>query len=233
MSFIYLNLCLYICLYIYLFSNAKLLPKFNYFIKKKNTYNQLINLINDNEERPIILNGNKTLFKKDFIKIFSEVNNLTFREYTFNRFILDLPHKKYRGNVIYISDFFLENGRVLNSYEEVVLSNIVQTKNLIILETENIENMLNKYKIIKLMKKIDFPTINKKDIQDYIYDTIEFYKYNEELYLLNWLYYDIDKLDIEHINILLFQLNMINSRNNMFNKMHNNINDIINSLISY
>ena len=152
-----------------------LLPKYKNFMKRKHEYKQLMNLINSNEKRPILLNGHKTCFKKEFCKIFSEVNNITFREYNFNQFIIDLPHKKYRNNIIYVSDFYIDNGRLFNKYEEYIVLNLVYHTNLIIFESEiiNIEKNLNTNLLFSNIKKIEFPKITKNDIEnDYIYYAI-------------------------------------------------------------
>ena len=214
----------------YFLCNSMLLPKYKNFMKRKHEYKQLMNLINSNEKRPILLNGHKTCFKKEFCKIFSEVNNITFREYNFNQFIIDLPHKKYRNNIIYVSDFYVNNGRLFNKYEEYIVSNLVQHTNLIIFESEiiNIEKNLNANLLFSNIKKIEFPEITTKDIEnDYIYYAISFYKYNPSMNLLSWRSYDIDKLDIEKINLLLFTLNDMFNQHYTLRKIHNNVNNII------
>ena len=195
-------------------------------MNRKYEYKQLMDLINSNEKRPILLNGHKTCFKKDFCKIFCEVNNITFREYTFDTFIFELPYKKYQNNIIYVSDFYIDNGRIFNQYEEYILSNLVQTNNLIIFESEIIETNEK----FQNMKKIDFAQITKEDIEKYIYYAISFYKYHSSMNLLNWRSYDIDKLDIEKINLLLFTLNDMFTQYYTLRKIHNNVNNIIESI---
>lgn len=246
-------LYIFIFAIIYILSNSLMLPKYNNFMKRKNEYKQLMNLINNNEKRPILLNGHKTYFKKDFCEIFCQINNITFKEYNFDKFILELPYKKYKNNIIYVSEFFIDNGRVFNQYEEYILSNLIQTNNLIIFESEimndkqklndnknvylfmHSEKNLNKYVNLPLffknMKKIEFPEITKNDIEDYIYYTISYYNYDTFMRLLNWRAYNIDKLDIEKINILLFTLNDMFKQYYSLKKIHNNINNIIESII--
>ena len=124
-----------------------MLPKYKNFMKRKHEYKQLMDLINNNEKRPILLNGHKTHFKKNFCEIFCEVNNITFREYNFDKFILELPYKKYKNNIIYVSDFLIDNGRVFNDYEKYILKNLVQTKNLIIFESEIKDKNQNEMKV--------------------------------------------------------------------------------------
>jgi len=217
----------------YFLCNSMILPKYKNFMNRKHEYNKLMNLINSNEKRPILINGKKTCFKKDFCKTFCEINNITFREYQFDQFILELPYKKYKNYIIYVSNFFIDYGRVFNEYEKYILSNLIQTNNLIIFESENIniDEYVSDSLFLKNMKKIEFPEITKKYIEDYIYYVISFHKYNYSMNLLNWRSYDIDNLDIEKINLLLFTLNDMFNQYYSLRKIHNNVNNIIESIV--
>ena len=79
---------------------------------------------------------------------------------------------------------------------------------------------------------IKFPHIEKKDIIKYIFDIILEYNYKDDLLLLNWIKYDIELLNIEKINMLLFELNdmMIND-NVQINDIHKYINFFIDGLL--
>jgi hypothetical protein len=201
------------------------------FLQKKNVYKQLMNYIFNDVEVPIILNGNKTHFKKDFCKIFCEINNITFNDYYFNDFILKKPFNHKIPSMIYVNDFLVDSGRYLNEYEKYVLLNINQKKHLIILESTNIDKIMFKSEsLINRFKKIYFPDINKEYIQNYIYYCINFNKYSHELYLLNWLSYDIDKLNIEKIDILLNILNNLFLEKKDFSIVHTYVNTIIDSI---
>lgn len=193
----------------YLINSFSINPRKNFF-KKYLINNELNPLINKDNTKSIILNGDQTSFKKDYCKIICDFNNLNFKEFTFNHFIEGLPYNLYNNTLLYINDFLINNGRILNSYEESILLNIPKTSNLIILEAENIE--IIPYKDIHLINKfkvLHFPKISKKEIINYIYDNIIDNNYSESIYFLNWARYkDIEKLSLEKINQLLFDLNL-------------------------
>ena len=159
-------------------------------------------------------------------------NDIQFREYTFKRFIQKVPHLKYENTLIYVKDFLIGNGRVFNTYEENLLLYLKKTTNLIIFESENIKDIpIKNTKIINNFKILNFPILYKLDIIHYIYDVIFLHKYNDDLFLLNWNIYNVEKLNFEKINILLFELNDMLENNIEFNKIHNRVNNMIESLI--
>ena len=81
-----------------------------------------------------------------------------------------------------------------------------------------------------MSKSFCFPEINKKEFVQYIYDLITINKYDNDLYNLNWMNYDIEKLDFEKINILLYELDNFKKKKVDLKYLHNNINNIIYSL---
>ena len=229
--FIYLIQIFIILIVVSNIVNSLILPKYTIFLDKKYIYNKIINLIMNDSKKPIILNGNKTIMKKEFCKIFCDIKNISFYEYTFDKFIIDLPYNKKRLSLIYVNDYLIGNGRVFNNYEENILENINQSQNLIIFESENIENIVYKNNNInKLYNIIEFPYIDKLYIEQYIYYSINYYNYTRNLYLLNWLSYDIENIDLENINILLFELNNMFTQKKPFSNIHKSVNKIISSL---
>ena len=228
---LYYNLLIFIL--IILNTNSTLLYNNNFF-KKKDIYNKLLNYSNNKLKNPIILNGIKTPLKTDFCRMFSDNNSIKYKEYTFDNFILKKPHLKYNNYLIYIKDYLVGNGRILNSYEEELLLslNIYKNKNIIILEADNIDTI--PYKDIHInsrFERIEFPIIAKKEIIHYINDIILHYQYSDDLFLLNWEKYNIEVLDFEKINILLFELDsLIKEENIGIKEIHNCIEHIINGL---
>ena len=204
------------------------------FLKKYDIKNELSNLLYKNDLKTIILNGEKTPLKKEYCRLFCQINNFKFKRFSYDRFIHELPFNKYEKTLLYIDDFLVGNGRILNHYEENILKNIPKTSNLIIFESENIETIpLKDLNLIRYFKILQFPKIIKKDIIIYINDMILFHEYNSEMYMLNWSeYIDIEKLSLEKINILLFEINEMMSLNIKFRIIHNQINDMINGLLS-
>jgi hypothetical protein len=100
-------------------------------------------------KKPVILNGIETPLKKDFCKVISEINNIPFKEYRFDSFMTELPHVNNENCLLYINDFLVKHGRILNHYEENILLNINKNSNLIVLNTE--------------FKDIHFSPITKKN----------------------------------------------------------------------
>ena len=72
---------------------------------------------------------------------------------------------------------------------------------------------------------LDFPIILKKDLINYIYELIDHFQYNENLYLVDWNSFEIDKLNFTDINILLNKIEKYYFRYNTINTANlNNIN---------
>jgi hypothetical protein len=221
-----------ILLFFYIsYVNSILTNRYINIFKNKNIYNTFHQLIKPNIKEPIILNGNKTPLKKDFCKFISELNDINFKEYRFDRFMLELPHVNYENSILFINDFLIGNGRILNHCEENILLNLNKNTNLIVFQTDNIDSISFKdSKIISRFPIIQFPKITKRELTQYIYDVITFNKYETDLYNLNWINYDIENLDFEKINMLLFELDIMNKNNVSLKEIHNHINSIIDSL---
>jgi hypothetical protein len=201
------------------------------FLKKTSIYFFLNDAVKNDLKDPVIYNGELSPFRKDFCKIISEINNIPFKEYTLDKFMYDMPHINNMNCMLYINDFLIGNGRIFNHYEKDILLNINKNSNLILLHSDNIEKIpIKDNDFTRRFPIIQFPKINKKDIIQYIYDTITFNKYDTDLYNLNWIKYNIESLDFEKINILLFELDSMFKNNISFNIIHNNINIIIDSL---
>jgi hypothetical protein len=210
------------------------------FLKKTEIYNSISKLIEIKNNKLIqnnelfILDGEKTDIKRDYCKMICDINNFNFEEYTFKDFILNLPYNIHDKTMIYVNNFLIGNGRILNSYEQDKLLHIPITNNIILLETENLQNIsLKDNNLIRKFNILNFPKITKKDIRCYIYDIINKYNYDDNLYLLNWTEYNnIDKLNLEQINILLFEINNMILEKINFNIIHNQVNYMINLLLT-
>lgn len=200
---------------------------FKFFLKDKFT-------ININNPKPIIVDSKVELFKKNYLFYLSKINNIQIKEYTFDRFILEKPYLIYSKILIYINDFLPKKGRVFNSYEKEILLHLKNNNNLIIFNSKGIKGIKN-IKDKHLIKKFDiyrFPRLGKIDIINYIYDIIDIEKYDDTLYILNWNNYsNIEKMNFEEINILLFEINNMFQNNIALNIIHDSINDIINSFL--
>jgi hypothetical protein len=201
------------------------------FFKKKTIHSEFNDLLKKNLKEPIILNSIKSPLSKDFCKIISELNNIPFKEYTFDYFMKHFPHINNDNSLLYINDFLIGYGRILNKYEEDILSNLCKNTNLLVFHADNIKEISFKdNNIIRYFQIIDFSDIKKKEIVQFILDTIQIKKYNDDLFYLNWIKYDIEKLDFEKINMLLHDLNELYFTLH-FKYSDYNINLMINSYI--
>lgn len=202
------------------------------FLKKNQIYFNINNLFTESEDKNVILNGENFFLKKHLCKELCKINKYKFLEYSFNQFICESPHINNDYSLIYINDFMIKNGRIFNDFEEHRILNIPKSTNIIMFESDNIDQIAFKdERIIKNFKMLQFPKLEKKDLIHYLYDNIEKYNYDDNLYLLNWAEYNIQKIDIEHLNILLYELNDMFKKNKTFNYIHNNVDKMIKSMI--
>ncbi len=198
------------------------------FLKKYNIYQEINSLFKNKNNYPMILNGEKNKIKRDFCKYMCVLNNYEFKEYNFDNFILKSPYLSEENTLLYVNDFLIGNGRIFNHYEEEKILHLPQTNNIIILQSDNIESIPFKdHNIVKRYKLLEFPKLVKKDIINYIYDIIDLYNYDNNMYILNWSEYNLENIELEYLNMLLFEVDNMFSNNIDFNTIHNNMNFFI------
>lgn len=179
---------------------------------------------------PIILESNNIYVKKKFINILSNHLNMEKINISFDNFILNKEHLINHNKLIYVNDFLLKNGRILNYYEFVFLKYLKKTDNLIIFDSDNINEIKFKdYDIMDLYPIYSIESIKKEFIK-YIEYIIEKYNYHHDLTKFNWYKYDIDKLNFEKINILLYEMNNLIKYPNELTNINDDINELIKSL---
>jgi len=201
------------------------------FLQNKNIYSDLNDIIKHNMKNPIILNSFKTPFKMDLCKIISEQNNIKFKEYTFDSFMNEVPFLNNKNSLLYVNDFLINHGRIFNHYEENILYNIHQNSNLIVFNTENLNAIAFKdLNLIRYFKIYEFPQIDKREIIQYCYDNITINNYDTELYNLDWITFNIEQLNFEKINILIYLINNMFKNKKNLNLINENVNNIINYL---
>jgi ribosomal protein S18 len=207
--------------------NSLYINKYSKIFKNVEVHNKFTEILNNEMKPSLILSGDTTSFKKDFCKNLCDMYNINFREYSFDDFMLKMPHMNYEKSMIYVNDFLIKDGRILNKYEQDRLIELSTklTSNLIVFQAENIETI--PYKDTKIIKKFDvcqFPCIEKKNIVQLIYDIVLINKYHEDLYLINWNSFDIENWNLDKINLILSKTNVI-----ITEKLHNlnNISRII------
>lgn len=69
---------------------------------------------------------------------------------------------------------------------------------------------------------LDFPIISKKELINFIYELIDHFQYNENLYLVDWELFEIDKLNFTDINVLLNKIEKYYFRYNTANSLRAN-----------
>jgi hypothetical protein len=202
------------------------------FLQNSNIHAKFNNILENKYKKPIILDSIKCQFKKEFCEAISFSNNIKFIEYTFDQFMTELPYVNNENSIIYVNDFLIGNGRILNHYEEMILLSLNKNTNQIILNSDYIHKITFKDdNIIRLFEICRFPTIVKKDIIKYINFTILKYKYNDYLYNIDWNKHNFQNINFEKINILLFELNnLLNENKYIYSSIDNEINKILDEL---
>jgi hypothetical protein len=212
-------------------------------IKRKDIYRDLSLIIQDKKYDTYIINDsifNNQHIKKDFTKLIFEDNLISFKELTFNEFMIKKPHLFSRNTAFYINDYLIKDGRILN--EEEKLSIQKKNSNYVLLQVNDMDIIpIKDNHFNKKIRILNFPVISKKDVVNYIYELIEYFHYNEYLYLVDWNSFDIDKLNFSDIHILLdkiekyyFKYNTINTVNtvNLNNINQKNLDKYIMTIIN-
>jgi hypothetical protein len=179
-------------------------------------YNRLKNLSKYTLKTPIILNGKNSPYKKDICKIISLRNNIPFYEFNTDNFEYKISNYLESNSIIYVSDFLIDENIKLEGFRKKILNDLYPIKPLILFNSINIHKIIDDNLIIKKFNIYEFPIITKTDILKHIHELIEIFKYDDELYNINWLSYDIESLELEKLNILLFEVN------NLFDEIKNN-----------
>jgi hypothetical protein len=218
-----MNIIITITIINLLLVDALYISKYSKIFKHIPLQNKITEILKDKLKPSIILNGEKTHFKKDFCKNLCDMNSIVFNEYSFDEFMLNLPYKNHQDSIIYVNDFLIKNGRILNEYEQTKLNQLSMSlnSNLIVFEAENIDTI--PFKDMSILKKFQiyqFPHIERKNILQLIYDIILINKYHEDLYLINWNSFDIENWNLDKINLILSKVNVIlneklDNKNNM------------------
>lgn len=203
-------------------------PKINSALHQKNNphnifrrmdvYNEIQLRIQSKDMQPFIFNGQITPLKKDFVQNIFESSFIPFTEYSFDKFIYEKPFLLNFNSVIYIPDYMTGHGRILNEEEKEILSNIPRNSNYVILNADNIETIpYQDSKINRKFEVLNFPFVSKKDIVNHIYYIITKNEYNDDMYCIDWNYFDIETLNLESIDNLLKDIEILLKREMEYN----------------
>lgn len=202
------------------------------FLKENRITKEISELMYLQYNKAVILNGDKTLLKRDYCKLLCDMNNFNFVEYNFREFLDETPYNDNHRTMFYINDFLIDNGRIINFEDENKLLNIPETSNLLILQSDNLEKIpIKDINLIRKFKILEFPKVEKKEIVNYIYSIIDYYNYSEDLYIINWnKHKNLEDLNLEKLNILLFEIDSMIKEKVDIVIINNSIDYLINSL---
>ena len=193
-------------------------------IKKKDIYRDLSLIIQDKKYDTYIINDsifNNQCMKKDVTKLVFEDNLINFKEFSFNEYITKKPSLFCRDTIFYINDYLINDGRILNEEERLTI--LKKNSNYVFLQANDIDTIpLKDVHFNKKFRMLDFPIILRKDLINYIYELIDYFHYNENLYLVDWESFEINKLNFTDINVLLNKIEKYYFRYNTIDL--NNIN---------
>lgn len=205
------------------FSNSKLNP----IIYNKDVKSTINEIIDDNNKINFLNNPNQNWCIDCFKNYFSN-ENIDFTVMNYSKFInnIDKEVSKY----IIVPDFMINYGRVLTLSEIEYLNKYNKYSN-IIFHLNDYENLVIKNnEFIKKYKMYNFPYITKYNINNFIYNLVDYYKYDDYLQLINWNKYDIEKLDFYKLEDLLYKLHI----HIIFNKKNkHNLDYIIKNDLSF
>lgn len=205
-NILFLTFAAFICIE----SSQLTLSKYTKFLSNNKITTTIQKIFDSEVKYPFILDGHITPYKNDFMDIMAHRNNYEFMNCNFNDLILKAPFLEVKKSVIYINDFMVGNGRSVSEDEQLVITNIPLSSNIIVFESTYIKTI--PYKDNRFIGKFDiieFPMVRKKDVIQYIYDIVKYNTYNDLIYIINWKEYDVEKLGCEKLNILIYEINMM------------------------
>jgi hypothetical protein len=184
-------------------------------------------------KKPIILNGDPTSWKIDLYDMIATTQGLKIKKTSFNNFMKNMPHLYLKNTGIIVTDFCVKHGRIFDFYEKEILKSLCKTTNHITFLADNLDTIT--FKDIDLIKEFPiyhFPKLSDRHVKKHIYEMINLYGYNDLMYLIDWNKYNVLSIQLEQLNILLFEVNeflknkLISST--MIDKL---IKDMINTMI--
>lgn len=211
--------------------------KSNILLNDKHINNCLKNLFDkENKENEVnkikIVNNKQINMFIDILKIYIENENINCKNINYYQFFKNdcyinenINEKNKIKQNIFVNDFMIDYGRTLSQYEKEKILEINKTsKKNIIFHVEDYDNLILKdNEFINNFEILEFPKIDKRLLNSYLINMIGYYQYNNDLLLINWKNYDIDKLSIKELENLMFDLHVSINLNNK-NKKYSSIN---------
>lgn len=198
--------------------------KYNNFGNKFLVNNKLDEISNLNEKIIFECHEGDSLWRNDYIKLYSKKNNIRLLDINFNKFMNN--NKIFDYDIIYINDFLIKDGRILSEKE---IYKILNYEKSLLLGCDDLSKVSYKdYNFLSKLKKIKLDKVSKKEIMHYIYSLIDYYKYDGKLMMINWKNYNIDLLNFAKTENKFFLLHVYISLNKKIGR-NINIKDIINN----
>lgn len=188
----------------YEFTNSK----FNSIIYNKHITNKIDEIIYDDNKIKFLNNPNQNLCL-DCFKNYCLNEKINYSIMNYSNLISDINNININNKeIILVEDFMINYGRILTLKEIEALNNYNKYSNIIFHVNDYNNLVLKNDEFIKKYKMYNFPYISKYCINNFIYNLIEYYRYDNYLQLINWNKYNIEKLDFYKIEDLLYKLHM-------------------------
>jgi hypothetical protein len=204
----------FLCIISAYINNVKYLE----YLNNNENKNFIEKIIKSKQSHLLFLNGLKIPLKKDFCHLISKKNNIPFEEWTMNKFMCKKPILHKSNHLFYIKDFDFTKLND-NSFDKELLFE-ENNKNIIIcnihIQNNNINNIDDA--VLKKFRIVNFTDIN---ITKLIFKMIDENSYNSHLKMIDWnFFYGIQELNLEKINILLFELDSLFQNNVYIQKLY-------------
>lgn len=177
--------------------------KYNTILHNKKVNNFMNNLIEDKNKIKIINNLDQD-FCIDCIEYYLLNNNFKYDQLIFDNFLYEKFNNK--KDYIIVEDFMINYGRTLYDDEKYIMNNYDKNPKIILHVNDYDNIVLKDEQFIKKYEIYNFPYINKNEVLNYIYDLVDFYKYNNKILLINWKKYNIEKLNFQKLENLMYKM---------------------------
>lgn len=111
--------------------------------------------------------------------------------------------------LILVSDFMVNYGRTLTINEKEKILNYNKNPNIIFHINDYNNLVLKDDEFIKNYKMYNFPYIKKTLLNNYVFNLIDYYNYDNKLQLINWKKYKIESLNFRKLEDLIYKLHLL------------------------
>lgn len=172
-----------------------------------NDINDNLNEIIKNNDKIKLFNNPNQDWALDCLKIKCMNENVYMDTISYNNF--------YNGNynknnqLILVSDFMVNYGRTLTINEKEKILSYNKNPNIIFHINDYNNLVLKDDEFIKNYKMYNFPYIQKPLLNNYVFNLIDYYNYDNNLQLINWKKYRIESLNFRKLEDLIYKLHLL------------------------